>query len=50
MWAPKRPVFTVIAVPAISTNRLKNFSPSWGEAALEKLGRAPLLVSAASVN
>ena len=50
MSAPKRPVATCTVSAAFSSNLMKSASPSAGDAALEKLGRKPLLVSAASVN
>src|SRR6185436_15448693 len=51
MWAPKRPVATRGShSSAFSTKRLNKRSADSAPAALEKLGRAPLLVSAASVN
>ena len=51
MWAPKRPVATRgTHSSAFSTKRRNRRSADSGPAALEKLGRAPLLVSAASVN
>src|SRR5437588_7503587 len=51
IWAPKRPLATRgIASSAFSTNLRNSRCPSSGEAAREKLGRAPLSVSAARVN
>src|SRR5437660_957240 len=51
IWAPKRPVATRgTTSSAFSTNFRNSRSPSSGAAALEKLGRAPLSVSAARVN
>jgi len=50
MSAPKRPVATWIASAAFSLNLMNSSSPSAGAAALEKLGRSPLAVSAARVN
>src|SRR5205814_8289787 len=51
IWAPKRPLSTRgRASSAFSTNFRNSRSPSSGEAALEKLGRAPPWLSAARVN
>jgi hypothetical protein len=50
MSAPNRPSATCTACAAFSANLVKSSCPSAGAAALEKLGRRPLAVSAASVN